>query len=794
MSTVATNEPATLTEAILGKELISAPAFSKVRAWPAELRAAFFSVLLASAVLLPYLGAVGLWDPWEVHYGEVAREMIQRNDYVHPFWENAWFFSKPAFTMWMQALGLQAAEIGSVLALLLAAILGGLGFSLYQGKVKGTSATKEFWGALGLVFGLFFLVLFVWSKAVSLPWRFSTVAAGPDALPLFTEWGFRLPFAGFSIFAIGMMTYALTIAVNARAALASAVVLVTMPLYFLLSRQAVTDTPIISATIAGVACAIVGLFDKTTKHRTEWWYGAYVFFAIATLAKGLLGFGIPMLVFIAYVALRELPTRQNIKMAIVMVTAPIAMPLYPFLALALKNTRGSKDDFWSDERWFGKHVSVPMIGGIGVGVVAGLIAAVIGARLNTTFMAVPVIDNKSLISAPTWLGIMWGCLAFWAATTVLVGLPRFRSTEPPPALFRIATDMRLGTGILLFLAVCLPWYYEMFTFWRLDDESKIFWFRFIIHDHFARLGSGVHTTTPGGDFTYFILQGGYAMFPWVAIIPGALATAGRLKVRGLTTADGVGLVAVLWFVVTWTLIGDSATKFHHYTAPMLPPLAILMGLFIDKLWEEGIDSHALVLLFGVPLFILVGKDLAATPKNFTDLFVYNYDRPYPAFLTETPVLGSNNIKQLMGMGMALAGVVIGLFAMLRARAMMFTAGLASVMAFALWFNWSHWVQLSHQWTQRDQFWRYYTQRKPNEPIAAFLMNWRGETFYSRNTVKQIKDNPQVGMKDYSSQPGRQWSLVEHARLGMLKSAVGDKPVTLVDKDLNNKFVLVIIGP
>ena len=69
LSTQVANEPATLTEAILGKELITAPIFSKVRAWPAELRAALFSVLLASAVLLPYLGAVGLWDPWEVQYG-----------------------------------------------------------------------------------------------------------------------------------------------------------------------------------------------------------------------------------------------------------------------------------------------------------------------------------------------------------------------------------------------------------------------------------------------------------------------------------------------------------------------------------------------------------------------------------------------------------------------------------------------------------------------------------------------------------------------------------------------------
>jgi hypothetical protein len=109
---------------------------------------------------------------------------------------------------------------------------------------------------------------------------------------------------------------------------------------------------------------------------------------------------------------------------------------------------------------------------------------------------------------------------------------------------------------------------------------------------------------------------------------------------------------------------------------------------------------------------------------------------------------------------------------------MFTTGLATALVFALWFNWGHWVDLSHHWTQRDQFWRYYTNRRPGEPMASFLMNWRGETFYSRNQVKQIKDNANVGMFKYAAQPGREWALVEHARLGILKGAVGpDKNVT-----------------
>ena len=123
--------------------------------------------------------------------------------------------------------------------------------------------------------------------------------------------------------------------------------------------------------------------------------------------------------------------------------------------------------------------------------------------------------------------------------------------------------------------------------------------------------------------------------------------------------------------------------------------------------------------------------------------------------------------------------------------MLFGSFWAFAFAFTIWFSWSHWVDLSHHWTQRDLFWRYYAQMKPGEPIASFLMNWRGETFYSRNRVKQIKDN--ALLNQFANQPGREWALVEHNRLNILKSAVGaDKKVTPIDRDLNNKFVLVTI--
>ncbi|MDX2013136.1 MAG: glycosyltransferase family 39 protein [Myxococcaceae bacterium] len=731
------------------------------------MRAALVAALLGCLVLLPYLGAVGLWDPWETHYGEVAREMVQRNDYVHPYWENAWFFSKPVFTMWMMATGMQGADGGPIAALGVGGVLLALGLALFLGKVQGASQLKEFWGAVFSLPGVVLVLLGVYGFIVSSPWKFAKISGGDGALPLFTEWGFRLPFATFSIVALSLLTYALARLVSPRAGLATAVVLVTMPLYFLISRQAVTDTPFVSALISGMACTLVALLDKDTKFRSEWWYAAYVFFAIATLAKGLLGFGIPMVV-------------MALLAAIWLAWAPEGTPQHFRLGAHLQ--------------WAMKYALQPVGIALAAGFAAGVVAYTIGESQRTVFMAVPLRENNQpMISAATWLGIMWGSLVFWATATVLLGRVLPKVIERPPALFALMWEMRLGTGLLLFLAVCLPWYYRMFTFGSVDDEGKLFWYRFIIHDHFARLGAGVHTTTPGGDFTYFILQGGYAAFPWVLLVPGAFAMVGRLKLRGAKAIDVVGLMAVLWFAVAWGIVGLSATKFHHYVLPLLPPMAILMGMFIDRVWEDGIEQHAMVILLGLPFALIVGKDLSGTPKNFTDLFVYNYDRPYPQFLMDRPILGTTPLKSVMGYGFLIGGLVAGAFAFWRSRVSMFTAGLATALVFALWFNWGHWVDLSHHWTQRDQFWRYYTNRRPGEPIAAFLMNWRGETFYSRNTVKQIKDNANVGMYNYAQQPGRKWALVEHPRLGILKGAVGaDKTVTQIDKDLNNKFVLVTI--
>lgn len=74
-----------------------------------------FSVL--SVFYYTGLGDYGLFDPWETHYGEVARDMVERGNYIDPFWGSPWdsggvkreragFYSKPPLTMWMMSIGM----------------------------------------------------------------------------------------------------------------------------------------------------------------------------------------------------------------------------------------------------------------------------------------------------------------------------------------------------------------------------------------------------------------------------------------------------------------------------------------------------------------------------------------------------------------------------------------------------------------------------------------------------------------------------------------------------------------
>ncbi len=165
----------------------------------------------AAALFLPLLGSFGLWDPWETHYGEVGRQITERNDWISTWWGSLWkngsgamegrpFFSKPIFLMWMMAAGME-------------------------------------------IFG-------------------------------FSEWGVRLGVTLISIGAV-VMAFSMGERVwNRRVGFLMAAVMGTSPFFFFLSRQAQTDMPFVGNMTIGLCFFVMAIFGRDREahaHPKEVW-------------------------------------------------------------------------------------------------------------------------------------------------------------------------------------------------------------------------------------------------------------------------------------------------------------------------------------------------------------------------------------------------------------------------------------------------------------------------------------------------------------------------------------------
>jgi len=159
------------------------------------------AIVLAITILLfiPLLGSFGLWDPWETHYGEVARQITERHDWISTWWGSHWkngqggqegtyFYSKPILLMWLMAMGME-------------------------------------------VFG-------------------------------FSEWGIRLGVAIIAIVGVVVAFVMGEKVFGRRAGYLMALVLATSPFYFMLSRQAQTDMPFVGNMTIGLCFFVMGLFGR----------------------------------------------------------------------------------------------------------------------------------------------------------------------------------------------------------------------------------------------------------------------------------------------------------------------------------------------------------------------------------------------------------------------------------------------------------------------------------------------------------------------------------------------------
>ena len=184
---------------------------------PLTRRHGFWVVALGIVTALPMLGAFSLVDPWETHYAEVAREMIERRDFVSPWWANeGWFMSKPVLVFWLESLSM---------------------------LVLGVRTGPD--------------------QVLAGAHAFASGAAHP-------EWAVRMPAFVLAVLGAYILYNGVSRTCSRRAGFAGAAILLTMPGYALLSHQALTDMPLLASVAASLGFLLRALEARAEAHVSRW--------------------------------------------------------------------------------------------------------------------------------------------------------------------------------------------------------------------------------------------------------------------------------------------------------------------------------------------------------------------------------------------------------------------------------------------------------------------------------------------------------------------------------------------
>jgi len=202
---------------------------------PNERRVRWALVGFLALLFLPNLGAFGLWDPWETHYGAVTTEMLETHEWVSTWWgykdqigtekkQGSYFYSKPIFIFWSEA------TISSLIG-------------------RG-------------------------------------------------EWSIRLPMALLAILAALAVYLAMSRIWTRPIGVLGAVITATSPQYFMIARQAQTDMPFVATLIMALCTFMVAVFgprnalpdaEPARKRRLRsWLLWTLAFVALNTLPQYLI--------------------------------------------------------------------------------------------------------------------------------------------------------------------------------------------------------------------------------------------------------------------------------------------------------------------------------------------------------------------------------------------------------------------------------------------------------------------------------------------------------------------------
>ena len=185
---------------------------------------------------------------------------------------------------------------------------------------------------------------------------------------------------------------------------------------------------------------------------------------------------------------------------------------------------------------------------------------------------------------------------------------RLRSTDE---LLPTVRALRPLPGLLIFLALAVPWFVLIWRAGGRDELGHTFVQEYILRQHIGRFRGldSVHNMPLPSYLAFFLI----GFFPWSCVVPAAFrlryraeatpqsgappVVHSRANASGCRTPSQADLshyrFLLIWFWTVFIFFSLSAAKLPAYIAPAYPAAALLVGRWLDRLLATQAPSHGL---------------------------------------------------------------------------------------------------------------------------------------------------------------------------------------------------------
>lgn len=747
-------------------------------------------LLLGVLLYLPFLGNYGLIDPWETHYGEVAREILARGDWMSLWWaQDGWFNSKPVLDFWVQAIAFAS-----------------LGVNYHPDGFIGAASNG------------------LWPQP---------------------EWAARLPMVFMALVAHAVLYAAVKASWGRRAALLGSIVWLTTPFWFIIVHQTMTDLPYIAPLAAAMGFFLLGFSTDPNQPVNSYRLKLSRFSVYLSAKSAFVG-------LLLICTLPQILYLVSMNVTLFTHSAPIGFNWHwdTFFAGSGGGNCGLPGNEACHQAAPSNLQPQPLVSALLWSVMLGVILFLNRRenRVQRFYFLIGWILIALSALAKELPGVLIALGAVGAWVFVSARWDMLKRLELPAMLlifmvvalpWYVQETVRHGSPFLERLLVH-DMYKRAFVHVHDTNSGEDVSFRYYVW----QLGYGLFPASgicavgwlhwlahrgkpkPAGSFLFLWSLVAFAMFtltltkfhhyiipivPAIAMLAGPVlhqalwrvewptGTRRYLYFAGVTAAGLAALVGTSWLVP----LEKNASGSHPRLGLALLAAALLLFVLTFRMLANRVRPpprviHVALALLGIGaalVTLLVGHDLFTSrpndvvgPMRLIHLVAYNYTRPWPAWIHFEPVMVAFTVVAVFGlMCFALGG-----------RARPHGTVLFGIVG-CLWVAWCldiYLVKIAPHWSQRETVLEYYKHRKPKEWLVAYQMNWKGENIYTGNHLITFVSTGEKFKRWIDDQRNSAHPVVfvttEHTRINAVKSELGKykKFDVLTDKYLNNKFALL----